>query len=593
MKIMTSNKSDLMKASFGVIQSDLVIKNIQLVNVITGEIYPANVYVYGGMISHIETKDLSHIDNVKEVFDGQGKYLVPGFIDAHIHIESSMMTPRNFAKAVLPWGTTTIVSDPHEIGNVCGKEGVYYMHEISEGLPMRQFIDIPSCVPAAIGLENAGAQFDFQEIKELSHLKRCIGLAEVMDYMGVINQDSRMMDILDVVEKKDLYIQGHAPCLSGRELSTYLCGGPSTCHETRNGKEALEKIRNGMYVDACDSSIAKSVKEIIEGLKDNISLYDFLCFCTDDREADDILNHGHINEVVRHGIECGLDPIIAIKCASLNVAREIHITNLGAIAPGYVADMLLVDDLYELVPSHVFFEGRLVAQGGKMVVDIEDKVHELENRNTMFVKELSILDFVINTPIMNGEIKVNVIDYPTLENPSTVLSQIDLPVENSVLKLNDSNLKYVAVINRHKNKDTICLGVTKGFGTLTGALASSVSHDSHNLVIVYDRPDNAILAANKLIECGGGMCAVNDGKVLYTLELPLAGLMSLKDAHELSKENQKMKEAINQLGLVDIHNPLLRIVTLSLPVVPFIKITDLGLVDVNKKEFIPLFVGEL
>lgn len=589
MKIQAKNKSALMKASLGLIDSDLVITNIQLVNVITGEIYPAHVYVYDGMISHVETKNFDEL-KAKEVIDGQGKYLIPGFVDAHDHVESSMLTPRNFAKAVIPNGTTTIVMDPHEIGNVCGKDGVYYMHEISEDLPMRQYIDIPSCVPAAVGLENAGAEFSYKEVEELANLERCIGLAEVMDYIGVIEQDDRMMDILNVIEDKGLYIQGHAPFVSGRDLSTYIIAGPNTCHESSNGEETLEKLRNGMYVDACDSSIAENVKDIIEGIKDNISLYDYLCLCTDDREADDILTRGHVNDVARHAIQCGLDPIIAIKCGTLNVAREIHIENLGAIAPGFVADMLLVEDLHELKPSSVFFEGKLVAQDGKMVVDIEEKTHPLELKNTMFVKELNEDDFVIKAPIENGTVTVNVMDYPTLVVPDTELSQMQLLVENNVLKLNDENLKYVAVINRHEGKDTICLGVTKGFGILKGALASTVSHDSHNLVIVYDDPSNALIAANALIQCGGGMCAVDKGNILYTLELPIGGLMSLKDAHEVSADNKKMKKAINELGLVDIHNPLLRIVTLSLPVVPYVKITDLGLVDVTKKEFIPLFV---
>ena len=590
MKIMNTNKRDLMKASLGLIPSDLVITNVQLVNVITGEIYPANVFVYGGMISHVETKDLNKLDNVKEIIDGKGQYIIPGFIDAHIHIESSMMTPRNFAKAIIPCGTTTIVTDPHEIGNVCGKEGVYYMHEISEDLPMRQLIDIPSCIPAALGLENAGAEFTSKEVEELSNLKRCIGLAEVMDYVGVIDQEPRMMDILDVMEKKGYYIQGHAPCVGGRELSTYLCGGASTCHEVEFADEALEKLRNGMFVDACDSSIVKNIKAIVTGIKDQITLFDYLCFCTDDREADEILTTGHINDVVRHAIKCGLDPILAIKCATLNTAREIHIHNLGAIAPGYVADMIILPDLYEVKPSMVFYSGKLVAQDGHMVVDVESVDHALENKNTMFVKDLSMDDFMIKAPIENGTVKVNIMDYPELNYSTTYLKEIELPVENGILKLNDSDLKYVAVVNRHENKDTICLGVTKGFGIQTGALASTVSHDSHNLVIVYDKPENALLAAKELIKCGGGMCAVDNGEVLHTLELPLAGLMSLKEAHELSVDSKKMKEAINKLGLVEIHNPLLRIVTLSLPVVPYVKMTDLGLVDVAKKEFIPLFV---
>ncbi len=589
MKIQAKNKSELMKASLGFIDSDLVITNIQLVNVITGEIYPAHVYVYDGMIAHVETKDFNQL-KAKEVFDGQGKYLIPGFIDAHVHIESSMMTPANFAKAVLPFGTTTVVTDPHEIANVCGKEGVYYMHDIGNDLPMRQLIDIPSCVPAVLGLENSGAVFTAKEVEELSHLERCSGLAEVMDYVGVIDQEERMMDILNVMEEKGLYIQGHAPCVLGRELSTYLCGGANTCHEVEVGEEALEKLRNGMFVDACDSSIVKNVNAIIQGIKNNITLYDYLCLCTDDREADEITTKGHINDVVRNAIRNGLDPIIAIKCATLNTAREIHIENLGAIAPSYVADMLLVDDLYEVVPSAVFYGGKLVAENGKMVVDIQTKDYPLEHKNTMFVKELSEDDFVIKTEIENGKVKVNVVEYESMNSSNTILVQKEFDVMNHVVQLNDPNLKFAAVINRHENHDTMTLAIVKDFGTKCGALASTIAHDSHNLVIVYDTPKNALLAANALKVCGGGICAVKDNEILHTLELPLAGLMSLKEAKDLIVDSKKMKEAINQLGLVDIHNPLLRIVTLCLPVVPYVKISDLGLIDVINKKIIPLFV---
>ena len=589
MKIKARNKMNLMKASLGTIDSDLVITNVQLVNVITGEIYPAHVYIYDGFISHVETKDFEHI-KAKEIYDGKGKYLIPGFIDAHVHIESSMMTPSNFASAIIPFGTTTIVTDPHEIANVCGKEGVYYMHDIGNDLPMRQLIDIPSCVPAVLGLENSGAVFTSKEIEELSQLERCSGLAEVMDYVGVIEQDKRMMDILDVMERKGLYIQGHAPCVSGRELSTYLCGGANTCHEVEVKEEALEKLRNGMYVDACDSSIVKNVKAIVQGIKDNVRLYDYLCFCSDDREADEIKTKGHMNDIVRNAIASGLDPIIAIKCATLNVAREIHIDNLGAIAPNFVADMQLVDDLYELIPTSVFYGGQLVAENGKMVVEIPSTKHPLENKNTMFVKELCEDDFIIRSDVENGKVKVNIIEYESMNSSNTILIQKELEVKNHIVQLNDPHLKYAAVMNRHKDKDTMTLAIVKNFGTQCGALASTIAHDSHNLVIVYDTPINALLAANTLKMCGGGMCAVKDEKVIHTLELPLAGLMSLKKADDLIIDSKKMKEAINQLGLIDIHNPLLRIVTLCLPVIPYVKMSDLGIIDVLNKKIIPLMV---
>ena len=592
MKIQPKNKRDLLRAALGEIPSDLAVTNVQLVNVITGEIYPADVFVYDGMIAHVEYRNPgTETDRAEEVLDGGGRYLIPGFIDAHEHIESSMMTPRNFAKGVIPHGTTTVVTDPHEIANVCGVEGVRYMHEAGEDLPMRQLIDIPSCVPAVPGLENAGAEFFAKEIEELSGLERVIGLAEVMDFLAVIHGEDRMMDIIDVMDRKGLYLQGHAPFVSGRMLSAYLCGGPNTCHESRDGGEALEKLRSGMFVDARDSSITKNVREICDGIK-GVKFFDHLCLCTDDREADDILHVGHMNDVVRSAIRSGMDPVTAIKSATFNTAREIHIENLGAIAPGYAADMLLVDSLEELRPAYVIFGGEIVARDGHLTAPIEERQYPLEKVNTMHVKELCADDFRIKAPVREGRVTVHVMEYPDLLLSSTVLTTAELPVRDGYVCLEGDDLKFVAVVNRHSGHDTIGLGIVKGFGTTCGALASTVSHDSHNLTVVFDTAENALMAAEALIGCGGGMSAVKDGELLHVLELPLAGLISLKDAPELAEDSRLMKEANRALGLTGLENPLLRIVTLALPVIPNVKMSDLGMVDVLKKELIPLFPEE-
>lgn len=586
MRIEAKDKRALLKAALGEIESDLLIKNVQLVNVITGEIYPANVFVYDGIIAHVESRDLEE-GSAGKVIDGEGKYLIPGLIDAHEHIESSMMTPRNFAKAVIPHGTTTVITDPHEIANVWGVEGVLYMHESSEGLPMRQFIDVPSCVPAVPGLEHGGADFGTEEIEELAGLDRVIGLAEVMDFLDVIHGGERMMDIIEVARRHGLYLQGHAPFLRGRMLSAYLCGGPNTCHESRDSKEALEKLRCGMRVDARDSSITKNVKEIWEGVKD-CRFFDNFCLCTDDREADDILHNGHINDVVRSAIHCGMEPIAAIKSATFNTAREAGIENLGAIAPGYGADMLLVESLTELTPSLVIYEGQVVAEKGKLTVPIEDRAYHLEEKNSVHVKELSEEDFILHAPVDNGTVQVNVMSYRDMKLSATDIVCEKLPVRNGRIDISsDADLKFVAVINRY-GADHIGLGIVRGFGTSCGALASTVSHDSHNLTIVYDSSLEALKAAEQLASKGGGMCAVKAGKILYTLELPLAGLMSLKPAEELAEESAKMKEANRSLGLTNMENPLLRIVTLALPVIPNGKMSDMGLVDVNEKKIVPL-----
>ncbi len=583
-----NNRKELIKAALGLVECDLAIKNAQLLNVFTGEVYPATVFVYDGAIAHVEYRNLEEgLDKVKNVVDAEGKYLIPGLIDAHMHIESSMLTPRNFAKVSIPSGTTTIVMDPHEIGNVYGVEGVKYMHDSGEGLPQRQFVDIPSCVPAVPGCENAGAEFFAKEIEELAELKRVIGLAEVMDYIGVINQEDRMADIIHAAERKGLYLQGHAPFVSGRDLSAYLIGGPVTDHESRTGEEAIEKLRSGMFIDSRESSITHNVKDIWEGVK-HCKFFDHYCLCTDDREADDLLHEGHINYVVNAAIKYGMDPITAIKSATLNTAREINVTDLGAIAPGYVADMLLVEDLSDIHPTHVFFEGKLVAQDGKLLQPIEDKEYEIETRNSVQLKELSLEDFRVVTPVENGKVAVNVMVYPNLELSSTYVEKTEFEVKDGSIVLPDDDYKFVIVLNRY-GKGTIGKGIVKGFGTKKGALASTVSHDSHNLTVVYDNERDALLVANTLKEYGGGMCAAYNGTVLSTLPLPLAGLMSLKSAEELSVVSQKMKQAIVELGLTDMENPLLRIVTLALPVIPEVKMSDLGLVDVLTKKIIPFY----
>lgn len=583
-----NNRKELIKAALGLVECDLAIKNAQLLNVFTGEVYPATVFVYDGAIAHVEYRNLEEgLDKVKNVVDAEGKYLIPGLIDAHMHVESSMLTPRNFAKVSIPSGTTTIVMDPHEIGNVYGVEGVKYMHDSGEGLPQRQFVDIPSCVPAVPECENAGAEFFAKEIEELAELKRVIGLAEVMDYIGVINQEDRMADIIHAAERKGLYLQGHAPFVSGRNLSAYLIGGPVTDHESRTGEEAIEKLRSGMYIDSRESSITHNVKDIWEGVK-HCKFFDHYCLCTDDREADDLLHEGHINYVVNAAIKYGMDPITAIKSATLNTAREINVTDLGAIAPGYVADMLLVEDLSNIHPTHVFFEGKLVAQDGKLLQPIEDKEYEIETRNSVQLKELSLDDFHVDTPVENGKVNVNVMVYPNLELSSTYVEKTEFEVKDGSIVLPNDDYKFVIVLNRY-GKGTIGKGIVKGFGTKKGALASTVSHDSHNLTVVYDNEADALLVANTLKECGGGMCAAYNGTVLSTLPLPLAGLMSLKSAEELSVVSQKMKQAIVELGLTDMENPLLRIVTLALPVIPEVKMSDLGLVDVLTKKIIPFY----
>lgn len=446
---------------------DMVIINAKIVNMFTGEIYPGNIGIYGGFIAHISARvDDYKIEDItaKQVYDAKGQFVIAGLIDSHIHIESTLMTPRNFAKSVIPFGTTTVVTDPHEIANVFGVRGVKYMHDSSEGLPMRQYLLAPSCVPAVLNLENSGAEFFAEEIEEMFKLQRVIGLAEVMDFVGVVENNDRMVSILNEAEKRGSFIQGHAPFVSGRKLSAYLCGGPTTDHESRTSKEAREKIRNGMYVDARESSISKNVTDIVQGVKD-FRYLDNLTLCTDDREADEILHNGHMNTVVKTAIQAGLNPIDAIRSATLNSARELGITNLGAVAPGFVADLVILENLEDMLVKTVIFEGDVVAENGVLLKEIKEKSYAIETENSVHIDELSLVDFKLKAPIENGKIKMNIIKYLSQLSSSTVIIEEDVEVENGYVSLkNHEDLWYVMVINRHGKLNTKSIGLVKGFG---------------------------------------------------------------------------------------------------------------------------------
>lgn len=592
MKILPRDKKGLIEAAIGKIPCDLLIENAQIVNVFTGEIYRGNIGIYDGFIAHIssdiDNREVLNIES-KNKYDAKGKYIIPGLIDSHIHIESTLMTPRNFAKTVIPCGTTTVVTDPHEIANVYGVEGVKYMHNSSENIPMRQYVLAPSCVPAVLGFENAGAEFFSNDIEEMLNLERVVGLGEVMDFLGVIENSDRMVDILNVLEKRGMFIQGHAPFLSGKNLSAYLCGGATTDHESRTGQEARDKIRNGMYVDARQSSISKNVKDVVEGVK-SFRYLDNLTLCTDDREADEILQSGHMDDVVRTAIKAGLDPIDAIRCATLNPARALGVTNLGAIAPGYVADLVILEDLETVKVETVIFKGEVVAENGILLGELENKSFEIEEKNSVHIKGITIDDFKLKAPIENGVIKAKVIEYGSQTSSATKIIEADVNVRDGYVDLDkNDDIKFVIVINRHGKVNTKAVGLVKNFGIHKGTIGSTVSHDSHNLTIVYNDIEEAFKVMNDLISIKGGISCAFDGEIKGHLQLEVAGLMTTKDAKEIAVVAEKMKVTLRDMGLTEIKNPLLRIVTLALPVIPEGKMSDMGLIDVNKKEIINIF----
>lgn len=587
MKLYPKDRRALLEAAMGRRPCDLAVENVRFVNVFTGEIYPAVVYVLDGFVAYVEEGGRADPALAHQVVDGQGAYLTPGFVDPHVHIESTMLTPRAFAAAVVPHGTTTVVTDPHEIANVLGEQAVVYMHDAAEDLPMRQLVDIPSCVPAVPGLENSGAEFDAGTVHRLAKLPRVIGLAEVMDFLAVAQGEQRMLDMLDAAQQEGLYVQGHVPVSDKRLLSAYAIGGPTTCHETREGEDAVSKLRLGLRIDARESSIAKDVEKIYSQVR-RLRYLDRVSLCTDDREAHDILENGHMDNALRKAVACGMDGVDALRCATLHPALESGLSNLGAVAPGYAADFLLLEDLKDFRVRAVYYGGRLVARDGVLTQEITPKTFALEQMDTMRVPPLKREDFDIAAPVEQGVVKVNVLHFAELEKSNTTRCVEEIPVRDGKLDLSQQpDLCYVKIVNRH-GKGTVCSGVTRGFGLKEGAFASTVSHDSHNLCVVYRDADSAYEACRALVACRGGMCCAMPGRQTVTLPLPVAGLMSTLPCGELARQAGEMKQALRRAGMPQ-SNPLVRIVTMALPVIPEAKYTDLGLVDVYAKKVLPLF----
>ena len=587
MKLYPKDRRALLEAAMGRRPCDLAVENVRFVNVFTGEIYPAVVYVLDGFVAYVEEGGRADPALAHQVVDGQRAYLTPGFVDPHVHIESAMLTPRAFAAAVVPHGTTTVVTDPHEIANVLGEQAVVYMHDAAEDLPMRQLVDIPSCVPAVPGLENSGAEFDAGTVHRLAKLPRVIGLAEVMDFLAVAQGEQRMLDMLDAAQQEGLYVQGHVPVSDKRLLSAYAIGGPTTCHETREGEDAVSKLRLGLRIDARESSIAKDVEKIYSQVR-RLRYLDRVSLCTDDREAHDILENGHMDNALRKAVACGMDGVDALRCATLHPALESGLSNLGAVAPGYAADFLLLEDLKDFRVRAVYYGGRLVARDGVLTQEITPKTFALEQMDTMRVPPLKREDFEIAAPVEQGVVKVNVLHFAELEKSNTTRCVEEIPVRDGKLDLSQQpDLCYVKIVNRH-GKGTVCSGVTRGFGLKEGAFASTVSHDSHNLCVVYRDADSAYEACRALVACRGGMCCAMPGQQTVTLPLPVAGLMSTLPCGELARQVGEMKQALRRAGMPQ-SNPLVRIVTMALPVIPEAKYTDLGLVDVYAKKVLPLF----
>lgn len=555
-------------------KAELVLKNANIINVFTNEIIEGDVAVFQGKIVGIGEYE------GEEEMDLEGKYLAPGFVDSHVHIESSMVTPGQFAKAVVPRGVTTVITDPHEIANVKGIDGIRYMLEESEDLPLDVYVMASSCVPST-PFENAGAVLEAEDLKKLKDDERVLGLGEMMNYPGVIGKDEKILKKLELF--KDKIIDGHGPLISGKELNAYVAAGVKTEHECSTKEEMLERLRLGMYIHIREGSAAKNLRELIQVVnKDNLRR---CIFCTDDKHPSDLLKDGSIDHNIRLAIKEGIDPIDCIKMASLNAAEVYRLRGKGAIAPGYIADMVVIDNLDDFNIVKVFKEGKLVAENNKALFSVPSR-DNASMKNTVNIKKVKIDDLKIS--IKGNKLNVIKLLSHSLITERAVRDVKDIVVEDGYF-VKGENLLKVAVIERHNKTGNIGLGLVEDFGLENGAIASTVAHDSHNLIVIGDNDKDMILAIEELERVGGGLTIVSERRVLGTLPLSIAGLMSEEPLEEVDEKLNKMLDmAYEKLKVSRNIDPFMTLSFIALPVIPEIKLTDLGLFDVGEFKFIEL-----
>lgn len=580
--LVKKDRSRLTAAAMSRIPCDLAIENVRLVNVFTGEIYPAAVDILDGVVVRVRENGNASALAAKETIDGEGRYLVPGFIDTHLHVESSLMVPENFGKVVATWGTTTVVADPHEIANVIGVKGVEYMLESGKKSPIRLFQLAPSCVPSLPGMESSGAVFGAEEIGQLLDHENVPGIGEVMDYYGVADDDPRMHDIIAEGEKRGAFIQGHAPTFTGDRLCAYLCGGPVSDHECVGPEELYAKRRMGMYIDLRVHSRAEA-KTLLHAVEPGI-FKDTVSLCSDDVNAYRLQRLGSLSRAVADLILEGLDPMLAIRFATLNAAREYGFADVGAVAPGYSADLQLVNDLsFEKHPHMVFMQGKLIARDGEFLGEPARKA-ECDLGNTIhYVGITGGDDFRIPAEGKESR-RVMVVNEGYQEN-SPVFKELACMGGFAVLPENEKGaLNYIGVLNRY-GKAAKTIALYSHFGLKHGAIASSIGHDCHNICIIYADPDDAFAAVEALKKCGGGVCYVCDGEVRALLELPVGGLMSDLPLDETAAQCASVENEIaRQCGFDEFS--ISQMIFCTLPVFERYTPTDLGVVDGPRKKFV-------
>lgn len=552
----------------------MVLKNAEVFHVYTGEFILCDIAIADGYIA-----GTGSYFGIEEI-DMQGRYITPGFIDAHVHIESSMLTPYQFAKAALPCGVTTIVTDPHEIANVCGAKGIQYMLDATEQLPLNVYFMLPSCVPAT-DFEDSGAVLLAEDLEPFMEHPRVLGLAEVMNAPGVLQQDENVMAKLEMAGKGR--IDGHAPGLTSSQLMGYAAAGITTDHECITKEQALDRLRAGIKVMLREGTAAKNMRSLLPTVNPDTAPY--FMFCADDKIPAELLDSGYINYMVKTAIEEGVSVANALQIATINAARHYGIKDAGAILPGRKADLLVFDNLDEWKPRQVYKDGRLAVDNGRLLQEGRNcDSSSLEHTVNLAPVTVESFRLPLKTEMANV---IGLVPYQIVTNKAALsVKRVDgcavSDVENDILKL--------AVLERHHATGNIGLGLVKGFGLKRGALASTVGHDSHNLIIIGTNDEDMLAAVQELQRIGGGICIAEDGQIRGALPLPVGGLMTNEPALMVAKQQAEMIALAREMGVPEFYSPFLTLAFLSLPVIPSLKLTDRGLVDVDSFKFIPLEV---
>ena len=560
-----------------------LLKNGFVVNVFTDEVERADVLMENDTIIGVGTYENEDADVTEDV---TGKYICPGFIDGHIHIESTTLTPCELAKLCLPCGTTSIVADPHEIANVCGVDGIEYTLQASEGLPLHVYITLPSCVPAT-PFDESGAVLTADTIAPFYGRERVIGLAEMMNYPGVLFKDKDVLQKLQDAKSHGKAIDGHAPFLSGRDLDAYIATGIQSDHECSNLDEAKEKLKKGQWIMIRQGTAARNLQDLLPLFDEPYSRRCLLV--TDDRHPADLANEGHIDNCIRLAVKLGKSPVTAIRMATLQAAQCFRLPYVGAVAPGYRADVLVLNDLTTIDVCDVYSAGVKVVEEKKLAPIASPKVDErLKQKvyHSFHTKPITAQSFVIAPQskkcrvieIIEGQLvtkeRIETIDWETINGVN---------VDKDILKL--------AVIERHNGTGHIGLGFIHGIGLQRGAIASSVSHDSHNVIVIGTNAEDMAVATNRICAVGGNV-VVADGQILAEMPLPVAGLMSELSGKEVAKANETVRETVRKIGVKENIEPFMNMAFVSLPVIPSLKMTTQGLVDVDAFHRVSLYVEE-